>query len=198
MQQNDKTISYYNKHAEEYYNQTVDVDMSDIYDQFLSHLESGAHILDAGCGSGRDSLYFIEQGYQVTAIDAAEELAQLAEDLIGQEVLTMHLEELNFKREFDGIWACASLLHLKSERIKLVLKKFAQALLAQGIIYVSLKAGAGEKITCGRYFNYYTEQEIVNLATAVEQLEVIKVWQTDDRKNSRSPIWFNLLLQKSG
>ena len=192
------TLNHYNQQAEKYYKQTVNVDLTALYPQFLKYLESKAHILDAGCGSGRDSLYFLEQGYQVTAVDAAKKLAQLAEDLIEQEVLKMRLEELNFNSEFDGIWACASLLHLSNEEIKKVLKNFTQALVAEGIIYISLKYGQQEEFRNGRFFNYHNEESWLNLMEGIEDLTIVELWQTGDLKeDGRDEKWLNVLLQKS-
>lgn len=199
MNSENKTINYYNQHAEEYYKQTVNIDLSYIYQQFLPHLNFPAHILDAGCGSGRDSLFFLEHGYEVTAVDAAENLAQLAADLIGQPVLNMKLQNLDFNSEFDGIWASASLLHLSDSKVKQVLNKFAQALVPGGVIYISLKYGTQEEIKNGRFFNYYTEETWLALVAEIEELEVIKLWQTEDLKNNkRKQLWLNVLLKRGG
>lgn len=193
----EKTINYYNQQAKKYYEQTINVDMSPLYEQFLNYLEPQSHILDAGCGSGRDSLYFLEHGYQVTAIDAAKNLAQLAEDLIAQPVLKMKLQDLDYKSKFNGIWACASLLHLQSDKMQQVLKKFAAALVTEGIIYISLQYGEGEEFKNGRFFNYYTEKSWLKLMQEIEELEVLKLWKTDDKREDRSgKRWLNVLLQK--
>ena len=193
----EKTINYYNQQAKKYYEQTINVDMSPLYEQFLNYLEPQSHILDAGCGSGRDSLYFLEHCYQVTAIDAAKNLAQLAEDLIAQPVLKMKLQDLDYKSKFNGIWACASLLHLQSDKMQQVLKKFAAALVTEGIIYISLQYGEGEEFKNGRFFNYYTEKSWLKLMQEIEELEVLKLWKTDDKREDRSgKRWLNVLLQK--
>ena len=106
------SIDYYNKYAAKVFEETVDQDMSEIRTEFLNLLEEGDTILDLGCGSGRDSLIFYELGYDVTAMDASEEMCKLAEIHTGLEVLHMTFEEMDFDSVFDGIWACASLLHV--------------------------------------------------------------------------------------
>jgi len=55
-------IDYYETHSEEYFRATVGLDMSSIYKRFLGELTPGAHILDAGCGSGRYTKAFLEMG----------------------------------------------------------------------------------------------------------------------------------------
>lgn len=107
-----RTIDYYNKNAEVFFQDTACADMSYLYKQFLPLIPVGGRILDLGCGSGRDSRYFLEQGFQVTAIDGSAELCRLASKYIGQEVLCMVFRDLAFENCFDGVWACASLLHV--------------------------------------------------------------------------------------
>jgi len=99
----DTTTAYYAKNAQGFFTETVAVDMEPLYERFLPRLPAGGHILDAGCGSGRDSRAFIECGYRVTAFDASPELARLACRHIGQEVLVMRLEDMDWHRTFDGI-----------------------------------------------------------------------------------------------
>jgi 2-polyprenyl-3-methyl-5-hydroxy-6-metoxy-1,4-benzoquinol methylase len=101
------TIDYYNENAESFFSDTISVDMTALYEPFLNLLPENAHILDAGCGSGRDSLYFLRNGYKVTAIDASEKLSELASKLLKQTVLNIGFQEMEIENEFDGIWASA-------------------------------------------------------------------------------------------
>ena len=181
----EKTIKYYNRHAKSYYQNTVDLKLDNIYQEFLSQLKDNAHILDAGCGSGRDSLFFLKQGYQVTAIDAAKELVKLSSKLLGQEVLQLRFQELEFEEEFDGIWACASLLHISRDEIDDVLERFSRALVKGGVIYMSFKYGDKEVYEKGRFFNYYDEDSFQKLVDKFVELEVIKLWQTIDVREDR-------------
>ena len=125
----DLTIQYYNKHADEFVSRTVDIDMSELYPKFTNLLPSGGCILDAGCGSGRDSRYFLSQGFEVVAIDASEEMVKCASKLMGQSAVQMKFEDVTFSNEFDGIWACASLLHVKKENFVSTLNILVNALL---------------------------------------------------------------------
>ncbi len=65
------THSYYEQNAEQFFADTVDVDMSVLYARFLESIPAGGYILDAGCGSGRDSKAFASSGYRVAAFDAS-------------------------------------------------------------------------------------------------------------------------------
>lgn len=81
------SIDYYNKYASIYFDSTVELSMEKILDKFIHYLPDNAVVLDLGCGSGRDSLYFIERGFDVTALDGSEKLCELAAIHIGQDVL---------------------------------------------------------------------------------------------------------------
>ena len=191
----DSTIDYYNKRAKEYYERTVGVDMSHLCEKFLNYIKDGGHILDLGCGSGRDSLYFIEQGYKVTPIDGSLEMVKFSSRLLGQKVLHMKFSELNFNKEFNGIWACASLLHVSKENIYSVIRKLLKALKEDGIIYISFKYGKGEEKIKERLFSYYTKGEIKKLIARFSRLEIVEVWRTADQEK-RKKDWLNVLVRK--
>ena len=116
-------IDYYNIYADDFYAGSVDADMSEWRNRFIKYLPDGGRVLDAGCGSGRDSKAFIVQGYSVVAIDASREMCLRASELLGQEVWQMRFDEMSFDDEFDGVWACASLLHVPVSEMADVLKK---------------------------------------------------------------------------
>ena len=75
---NNNTINYYNKHAKSFIQTTRSVDFTSIQNKFLSYLPPEASILDFGCGSGRDTKYFLKQNYNVTAIDGSEAICKEA------------------------------------------------------------------------------------------------------------------------
>ncbi len=89
------TISYYNQNAEEYFNKTVNVSMQELYDQFEAYLKPGDKILDLGCGSGRDSRYFLSKGYDVVSVDGSKAMCNLAETYIGKKVRNITFEKLD-------------------------------------------------------------------------------------------------------
>ena len=205
-----QTISYYDKNAKEFCKSTKDADMSFCRDKFLYLLEknnhigikesgkSKIHILDAGCGSGRDAKAFLDAGYQVTALDASKKICEEAEKSIKQEVLCIEFEELRFQQEFDGIWACASLLHVSYTEIDGVLKHFLDALKDEGILYASFKYGKGMRIDKDRLFYDYEETALENLMSNNCFL-VEDIFLTQDvRKNREREQWINVLAKKKG
>ena len=191
------TIAYYEAHASEFYAQTVAVDMTALYAPFFSLLPAGAHILDAGCGSGRDTLYFNQHGCNVTAFDASARLADLASRLTGQPVLTMSFEELGFREEFDGVWACASLLHVPRREIDSVFSKLADAVKLGGVIFASFKLRDEEWEQEGRFFNGYDVSSFRALLRRHPRLSALSVWTSSDaRPERRHEQWLNVLLRR--
>ena len=141
MSKTNKTLEYYNQTAQTFVQGTIDADLSKLHRRFLKLLPIEAHILDLGCGSGRDSKAFLEAGYQVTALDGSAACCKLAEAYIGQPVLCQTFDQLDFDQVFDGVWACASLLHLPYVELPGVFEKIARALRPGGYFYASFKYG---------------------------------------------------------
>lgn len=193
-----QTISYYDKNAAEFCKNTIDADMSFCRDKFLKYLKTGAAILDAGCGSGRDSVAFKQLGYHVTAMDASPEICKEAEKVLGQKVLCKTFEELDDENVYDGIWACASLLHVPKESMREVLYRLKRALKDGGILYASFKYGDKEKVVDGRLFNYYNEQSVRKLMEE-NGFEVLELFATQDvREDRREEQWMNVVGGKEG
>lgn len=194
----DKTLDFYNNNSKSYIESTLTVDMSHLYNDFLKHIPKGGHILDLGCGSGRDSLEFIKQGYNVTAVDGSKELSIAASKLIEQEVICSKFEELQLTEKFHGIWACASLLHVNRKDILDVIKNTSSNLKDNGVFYMSFKYGEKEYIDeKGRYFNCYTEETFNELISKVEGLDIMKIYKTIDIVPGRGDIiWLNILCIK--
>ena len=152
----DNTLIYYNQNAEQFVQGTLSVDFKQTQDRFLAKLSVGAYILDFGCGSGRDTRYFMDKGYVVDATDGSEELCKMASGYTGISVKCILFDELAEVQRYDGIWACSSILHLSKDTLADVLKKMAVALKDNGVIYTSFKYGDFEGERNGRYFTDFT------------------------------------------
>ena len=193
----DTTLNYYNNNAETFIKGTVAVDFSDTQDKFLSLL-SGKKILDFGCGSGRDTKYFLEKDYEVTAIDGSVELCKAASLYTGIEVKHMLFQELDESAAYDGIWACSSILHLPKSELKEVFLKMSEALVPDGIIYTSFKYGTFEGDRNGRYFTDFTTETFASFIKDVKELVIRDQWITGDvRPGREDEKWLNLILQKT-
>ena len=191
-----KTLDYYNQNAKSFIQGTVSVDFKETQDKFLQSL-TGKTILDFGCGSGRDTKYFIESGYAVTAIDGSEELCKSASAYTGIQVKHMLFQDLNEVDCYDGIWACSSILHLPKEELKIVSQKMSRALKQNGIIYTSFKYGNFEGERNGRYFTDFTLDEFKDFISDVKDIAIEEYWITGDvRPGREDEKWLNLILRK--
>lgn len=192
-----KTIEYYNENAEEFVKGTCNADMSENQNIFLNYLNKEDYILDLGCGSGRDSKVFIDKGYNVTAIDGSLELCKKAASFIRQKVLNLKFNDIDFENKFNGIWACASLVHVDKEDFKNIFNKITLALKENGVFYVSFKYGEFEGLRNGRYFLDINEEILENITKEFNDLLIDKTWITSDvRKNRDEEKWFNAILIK--
>lgn len=195
MIQRNVTIGFYNKCAEDYSEDTFHIDFSNVQKRFLSIISANGFILDFGCGSGRDTKYFLSQGFQVDAIDGSIELCKIASENIGIEVRQMLFQELAEVDKYDGIWACASILHLPKDELVDVLRRVLRALKVDGIIYTSFKYGDFEGERDGRYFTYFTEKSFAEFAKMIPELRVKEQWlSVDVRENRGGEQWLNLIL----
>lgn len=193
-----KTLQYYNEQAADFVANTRDSDMHQQYAFFLDQVKSGGSILDLGCGSGRDSRYFIEHGYPVIAMDGAVELCQMAEQYIGQKVFQLTFDQISWKNEFDGVWACASLLHCQIDTLPGILQRIVDSLKKEGIMYLSFKYGDFSGWRNGRYFTDLNEERLSVLISHVPEVTVIKTFLSGDvRPERQQEQWLNILLQKT-
>lgn len=191
------TIDYYNENASKYFNTTYNANMSKQYEMFLKYVKERGCILDFGCGSGRDSLYFKSLGYNVTAIDGSREMCKLASIYSELDVKCMDFLDLNDIEKYDGIWACASILHVERSKIIEVLKKMRDALKNNGYMYITLKNGHGEEVTReGRFYSYYTKNDFMDRANKVD-LQLVEYTNSLSVTNSdEERYWNNFILKK--
>lgn len=192
------TIAYYNINAQSFYDRTINADLSHFHTKFLDFLPEKAHVLDAGCGSGRDAKYFQSQGYNVTAFDASEEMVRLSTKETNQPTLHLHFQDLTFKEVFDGVWANASLLHVPYLETKKIYTNIYNALKPGGIFYASYKYGERHMSVEGREFYNMTEATILPYLEGL--FEIIEISQMADVRSQVAPspdnAWLNFIVRK--
>ena len=190
------SINYYQAHANQFFENTLNVDMSSIHERFLSLMPKNGKLLDAGCGSGRDTKVFLDRGYQVHAFDAAPTIAQLASEYLSHKVDVLRFQDLSFNKEFDGIWACASLLHVPSAELPDVLQRMFRALKPGGRLYASFKYGNGETERNGRHFTDMDEAGLALLVGKVKGFSIMDTWVSEDfRPGRKNEYWLNTFLK---
>lgn len=193
-----ETLKYYDDNAEEFVRNTINVNFAEIQEKFIKLLPDGGKILDFGCGSGRDASYFYKRGFLVDAVDGSAELCKLAGRYSGINVRQMLFSELNAVEEYDGIWACSSILHLPIAELKEVMIKILCALKNYGWFYASFKYGEFEGVRNGRYFTDFTKESFERFISDMSGFSIKESWLSDDARSDRSDEkWLNLILQKS-
>ena len=191
-----QTSNYYNQHAQAFFENTYQVEMESLYGPFLRYLPEQASILDLGCGSGRDILAFKKKGYQVEAIDYSAELVKKARELTNIEVRQQSFYDLAENNKYDGIWACASLLHCERDRLTEVLGLIFKALKPNGVCYMSFKYGNTDREKEGRSFTDLNEQQVHDLLKQIDQALLLQQWITVDKRPDRTEEWMNILIRK--
>jgi len=191
------TLKYYNSNAHNFVSDTIGVSFTELQDIFLGYIPPGGKILDLGCGSGRDTKYFLSKGYDVDATDGSKELCKIASAYAGIPVKRMLFEELNAVEMYDGIWACASILHVEKNQLPDILKKMAIATRNGGVVYTSFKYGDFEGVRNGRFFTYLTEESFKELLKNIPELIIEKLWISADVRIERGKEqWLNIILRK--
>ena len=191
-----KTSEYYDNQAQDFFESTVTADVTPLYERFLKYIPAKAHILDFGCGSGRDTKAFHDMGYAVSALDGSEELCKLASEYAGIPVKCADFLSLNELSSYDAIWACASIIHVPSAQLPVLLAKMKDAVVDNGIIYVSFKYGDFEGERNGRFFVDMTEERFHDLMEKVDGLTIIEEWTSGDVRKDRTGSWYDVILRK--
>ena len=189
----DTTLDYYNNNTGNFIEGTISVDLGEIYGIFLSYIPDGGKILDLGCGSGRDTKHFIEAGYDVTAVDGSRTLCDEATKYTGIEVRCMRFDELNEISIYDGVFACASLLHVPAEELPGIICKIRDSIKPGGILYASFKYGDYEGERDGRYFHDMNEESVTELFSLIDGLDIDRMWQSHDVRRDKDAYWINVI-----
>ncbi len=192
-----KTTDFYDNNAADFVSGTLYADVTYIQDRFLALLPKGAIILDFGCGSGRDTKYFLEKGFRAEGVDGSKELCRIASETTGTTVRQMMFNELDEVDAYDGIWACASILHLPKTELKDVLMKMVRATKSGGYMYVSFRHGDFEGYINERYFTYFMEETFDEFISDIGEIKIEDKWVSEDvRPDRREMKWLNLILRK--
>ena len=191
----DSTLGYYAKHAEAFIARTHEVDMQHVRERFVSRLPSGASILDLGCGSGRDLVAFKAMGYSPRGLEPVHALAVHARNVSGCEVVEKTVQEAGFDSVFDGIWACASLLHVPRAELPTALTRIARWARGGGWLSASFKNGDRERHDEGRYFNDLTPDLARTMLSGIDEWKLVETWNDQDSRG-RDLSWTNILAKR--
>lgn len=177
---------------------TDNLDIEHSYGKFLRCLPEKAHVLDAGCGVGRDTKYFLSKGRSVSAFDASSKMMELSVKKTSVKVMHATLQELEFEEMFDGVWGQDSLLHIPYEMTRQIYQKIHHALKPKGVFYASYKYGNSYMETPERVFYNMNEDKTTTYFS--ELFDIVELWkEKDDRsKLATRPdgMWINFIVRK--
>lgn len=189
------SIAYYDRNAETYAEDTRKIDMSRHHKVFESYLEKGNHILDLGCGSGRDSHHFMSRGYQVTSMDGSAEMVKQASSYLSRPVIHSTFEDYESNHIYDGIWASASLLHVSKENLADILSKYIDMLNINGVFFMSYKIYDEDFEYDGRRFTCFTLDSLTSLLSTFDNISVVNIRETDSVQTNNMR-WVSAIIRR--
>ena len=190
------SIDWYEANADSFVARTFGPGMEAERARFLDHVPPGGTVLDAGCGSGRDALAFKRAGCVVSAFDGSGRLAKIASAKTGLAVRHLAFAEMDWDAAFDGVWACATLLHLPAAELPDALSRIWRALRPGGVFYASFKRGDGERLADGRHFTDLTGPRLTTLLVDAA-FQPIAVWLSEDgRTDHAGETWVSGLARR--
>jgi len=197
------SINYYEENANQFIEDTFYADMSATYALFTKYLKSGATILDIGCGSGRDSNYFFSQGYDVYAHDGSEAMTAHTKKFLGEKVAVAKFSEFELFQlfgkniMFDGLWACASLIHVGEEDLVNIVNKYTLYLNSEGVFFLSFKLRSENHEKDGRHFTNFTREKLKTFVAECDGLEIVELLETTDVRAGREDEgWISVVVKK--
>ena len=197
-ERNVNSAAWYDRNTQDYIDRTQSVDLSHLYATFLPHLQIGGRILDAGCGSGRDSLAFHGMGYEVVPMDASLAMVEHVRQHTGLEAIHLCHEDVAFVEEFDGVWSMASLLHVPHDELPAILRRYQQALIPGGVFFATFKHGEGEDERNERLFANQNDTSFRDVIAKVPALDLLETWVEQDlRPGHEHEQWFSVLCRRA-
>ncbi|MGW7677813.1 class I SAM-dependent methyltransferase [Shewanella sp. S23-S33] len=173
-----RTIAFYDTNATSYFDSTIALDMEEIYKKVRAYVPNGGSVLDAGCGVGRDTQYFIRKGFKVLSFDASSKMVELCNQYPFSFCEQKNFTDIDYPSTFDLIWACASLLHLKPSEFEAAISRLLSALTSGGHFYFSLKKQIDNTKAAERDFYTYSSDYIHELLVTRYKLVKIEVWES--------------------
>lgn len=195
-----KTIEVYNHNAQEYHQQSLSRVPIAEREKFIKMIPTGGNILDLACGSGRDTEFFVKSGYRTVGIDMSFDLLSIASERVTAATFYQQdMRKLRFpENSFDGIWACAALLHLKKQELGPVLGSIRKILKPGGMTFLHVKVGTGQKLKAepslpgkSRFYAYYRPDEFNDYIRKAD-LTITETYTYNDRDryhDSPETVW---------
>lgn len=189
---------YYRIRYAEYHDKTFYIDPAIFLSGFVKRLRPGAHVLDIGCGSGRDLCWLKQKGFTLTGFEASPGLADLARRHADCPVIEGDFETFDFQTlGVDAVLMSGSLVHLPHHRLAPTLERILHALKPDpgALVYLSLKEGQGVfNHSRNRTYYLWQDPDIRSLCTGLG-LEVLELKRSDSARGTGA-VWLGYVLAR--
>lgn len=167
MSKDKQTLSVYDAKVADYVKMGENDEESSDLDGFMSALPKGGKVLDLGCGPGTKAAIMMKAGFEVDAVDASEGMVDFARSERGVNARVAQFDEISGEDIYDGVLASFSLLHAPKSEFSTHLANLRKALKPNGAFHLGMKLGEGEeRDSLGRFYAYYSEDELMDLLKA--------------------------------
>ncbi len=157
------TLAFYDREASEYVKHFV-MGSARWLDPFLDRLKPGSHVIELGCGGGRDAQHMLERGFSVDMTDGSASMAAEARKRTGQDVRVLRFEDLDAADAYDAVWAHASLHHQPLAGLGDVLQRVFRATRPGGLFFANYKLGQGDdRDSFGRLYSFAPREQLLDL-----------------------------------
>ena len=192
------TLEYYDENAEKYVKESFALTARDNQDMFLSFVKRGGHILDFGCGSGRDTAFFLMKGFTVQPTDGCESICKLASEYLKMPVKVLEFNELDEEDEYDAVYASASIMHLEHDKLMELYPKSIRALKKDGILYASFEYGEEDGYVDMCYYTRMTEKKYTDFVEQFPQLKMVMQNTFHQKSGGTDLVWYQSIVRKTG
>ena len=203
---NNKTLKHYLNNSAELTKQYESAKVADLHNKLLTCFKKGSNLLEIGCGSGRDAIFMLGQGYNITGIDGAQKMIDMAMTYHPELEGYLLLKELPFgltfeNSSFDGVYSIAVLMHFVLSDIKLIINKIHSIIKPEGCFLFSVpleridldESGYDSK---GRLFTLLSETQWIELCHDVGFKKVSTSIATDGLGRLELP-WLTCVVEKN-
>lgn len=173
-------------------------------DRFLKYVPKESSILDAGCGPGHHSFYIHNKSYKVVGLDQSQSFIDMAKtNYQGPLFIKGDMRKFSFvSGVFDGIWACASLVHFPPNIFRQQIERFSFWLSERGVCSIIISIGKKPNVSPdGRvFFSFQSERELFEVFSE-NNIDIIyrddEVMTDTTFGEQRTGVWSHVIGQKS-
>lgn len=192
---NENEINYWNKY---YLTETAPINHSNFAKFAFDYMKAKSSILDLGCGNGRDSLYFAENGLKVTSIDQSESGLEFINKIAKKRKMNISINKGDFvtsdvlvKNSYDNIYSRFTIHSITKVQENLLIKNVYNSLNEGGQFFIEVRStkddifGKGEKVGHNTYLFDGHLRRFIDFEELIESLKKVgfNIKYSDENNN---------------